>query len=215
MQANLKERSVSNKLMGMTGCDFQLETKTCLCSSWLNICPKNRQIVAWLQLSGVWCMSALCVPPPQQCVLPPAPGHRHFVCKELSRAFQRSGATGASNESKLVAGQEEIPCSDELNGHLINWNHVSRDSERRRIQNGELYWGKPQWGKGPTAKATCLTPWHFLMDITLLTDCRSTPWEQVQTMPSCICYNAKTFPLIFVVIFEQVNMPLSLQAGKS
>lgn len=114
-----------------------------------------------------------------------------------------------------TTGQEEIPCSDELNGHLINWNHVSRDSERRRIQNGELYWGKPQWGKGPTAKATCLTPWHFLMDITLLTDCRSTPWEQVQTMPSCICYNAKTFPLIFVVIFEQVNMPLSLQAGKS
>lgn len=109
MQANLKERSVSKKVMGVTGCNFQLETKTCLCSSWVNICPKNRQIVPWLQLSGVWPMSALCVPTPQHCVLLPAPWHRHFACKELSRAFYRSsGATGASNQSKLVAEQEEM-----------------------------------------------------------------------------------------------------------
>lgn len=141
MQANLKERSVSEQLMGVTGCSLQLETKTCLCSSWVNLCPKPRKMQTWLQ----WSES----PHPSSVF---CPRHRHCACKGLSRAFwTSSGATGAASEPK---------CGRTRGNELLRWAEWAFYKLKSRQlcqwkENKEWGW---HWGKGPLQRTPAWVP---------------------------------------------------------
>lgn len=216
IQANLKQRPVPKKLKGMTGCTFELKTTTCTCKNNVGRVSAGGLTGRWAQLhAGAQHPARPSAPPLQPWDMD---AHVHRAQQSISK--MSPSATEATKESLNNGRTGEMSCSNELNAHLINWkwNHVSHDNERLRIRNGESCKAEESHGEGkayPTAKDIFSTSWHYLMDITLLTDCRCTPREQVQTMSSYICYNSKTFPMIFVLIFEQVNMPLSLQEGKS
>jgi len=74
-QANLKERFVSKKLMGVIGWNSQLNTKMCMRSSNVNVC----QNCGLAGSGGAWELvpSVLHVPALWQRALPPRLGHRH------------------------------------------------------------------------------------------------------------------------------------------